>query len=306
MTARGLALFLAMSVIWGLPYLFIRIGVHEITPATLVFVRTGMAALLLLPVALARVDHRILLAHWHWVAAFAIVEVIVPFYMLSSAEQHLSSSLAGLLVAGVPLVGTVIARLSAGTDRLTGSGMAGLVIGLAGVAAIVGTDHGTSDPVALLQVLAVVVGYALGPAILARRLADVPAIGVMAWSLAGTAVVYAPLAALQWPATMPSEAAILAVVVLAVICTAAAFLLFAALITEIGPVRATVITYVNPAVAAILGVTVLDEVFTLPMGLGLALVIVGSALATRRPVASRPGHQPEAILQAAPATTPDG
>ena len=283
MNQRGWVLFGLMSVIWGLPYLFIRIAVAEITPATLVLVRTALAAAILLPIALIRTDLRPVLARWRWVVAFAAVEVAIPWIALGSAERHISSSLAGLLIAGVPLVGAAIAIATGGADRLGRVGLVGLVIGLVGVAAIVGGDYATTDPTALLQVGVVVVGYAVGPAILARRLAGLPAVGVMALSLTLCAIVYAPIAAVQWPAVMPSTNVVLAIVVLAVVCTAAAFLVFAALIEAIGPVRATVITYVNPAVAAVLGVLVLNETLTVAMGIGFALVIVGSTLATRPP-----------------------
>jgi drug/metabolite transporter (DMT)-like permease len=186
-----------------------------------------------------------------------------------------------MLVAGTPLVGAVFALATGGADRFGGTGLVGLLVGMLGVGAIVGTDLGTTDPTAFLMVLGVVVGYAVGPAILARRLGGVPSLGVMAVSLAGVAVLYAPIAALQWPAAIPPRDVLVAVIVLAVVCTAAAFLVFAALVAEIGPVRATVITYVNPAVAAVLGVVVLHETLTPAMAVGFGLVILGSALATR-------------------------
>jgi drug/metabolite transporter (DMT)-like permease len=283
LTRRGLVLFALMSVIWGIPYLFIRIAVAEISPAYLVLVRTLLATAILLPIALARVDIRPILRRWPWLVAFAAIEIAIPWIALGSAEQHLSSSLTGLLIAGVPLVGAAFALATGGADRLGGSGLVGLLIGLVGVGAIVGFDLGTYDAVALLQIAIVVVGYAVGPAILARRLGGLPAVGVMALSLAVTALVYIPIAATQWPSTMPSMNVWVSVVILAVACTAVAFLLFAALIDEIGPVRSTLITYINPAVAAVLGVLVLNETLTVPMIVGFVLVLVGSALATRRP-----------------------
>jgi drug/metabolite transporter (DMT)-like permease len=270
-----------MSVIWGIPYLFIRVAVAEITPSALVLARTGLAAAILLPIALARVDLRPVLARWRWVVAFAAIEIAIPWVALGSAEQHLSSSLTGLLIAGVPLVGTTLALATGGADRLGRTGLLGLLIGLVGVAAIVGGDYATSDPTALLQVAVVVVCYAVGPAILARRLGGLPTVGVMALSLALCAVVYVPIAAVQLPTVVPSTNVLASIVILAVVCTAAAFLVFGALIDEIGPVRATVITYVNPAVAAVLGVLVLNETFSVAMGIGFALVILGSTLATR-------------------------
>ena len=288
MSQRGLVLFALMSVIWGIPYLFIRVAVAEVSPSFLVLTRTGLAVAILLPIALARVDLRPILRRWRWLVAFAAVEIAIPWVLLGSAEQHLSSSLTGLLIAGVPLVGTLIALATGGADRLGRTAWIGLLIGLVGVAAIVGSDLGTSDPAAFVQVAFVVLGYAVGPAILARRLGGLPSIGVMALSLLLSAVVYVPIAAVQWPAAVPSANVLGSIVVLATVCTAAAFLVFAALIDEVGPVRATVITYVNPAVAAVLGVLVLDESLTPPMLLGFALVIVGSLLATRSARAAAP------------------
>jgi drug/metabolite transporter (DMT)-like permease len=282
-TRRGIVLFALMSVIWGIPYLFIRIAVGEITPAVLVLARTSLAAAILLPIALARVDLRPVLARWPWVVAFAAIEIALPWVALGSAEQEVSSSLAGLLIAGVPLVGTVIALATGGADRLGRTGLVGLAVGLAGVAAIVWGDFSASNPTAFVQIAIVVVCYAVGPAILARRLGGLPSLGIMAISLTLCALLYAPIAAVQWPAVLPSPNVLVSIVVLAVVCTAAAFIVFAALIDEVGPVRATVITYVNPAVAAVLGIVVLHEPFGPAMVAGFVLVILGSTLATRRP-----------------------
>jgi drug/metabolite transporter (DMT)-like permease len=292
---RALVLFGLMSVIWGIPYLLIRVAVAEISPGTLVFARTGIATLILLPIALLRTDFRAVLARWRWVVAFAVVEIGIPWVLLGSAEQHVTSSLAGLLVAGVPLVGTVIAVGSGSRDRVGSTGVVGLLVGLAGVAAIIGVNLGSSDTTALLEIGVVIVGYALGPAILARRLAGLSSVGVMAFSLSLCALVYAPVAMLQRPSAVPSPGALAAVAILGVVCTALAFVLFSALIDEIGPVRATVITYVNPAVAALLGVVILSESFTVGMAIGLVLVIAGSALATRP---ARPRTDPVPTLSA--------
>ncbi len=294
MTRRALVLFGLMSLIWGIPYLFIRIAVAEISPATLVFARTGIAALILLPVALLRTDLRPVLARWRWVVAFAAAEIGVPWVLLASAEQHVTSSLAGLLVAGVPLAGVGIAAATRGRDRVGGAGLLGLLIGLAGVAAIVGVDIDASNRIAMLEMAVVIVGYAAGPAILARRLAGLPSVGVMALSLSLCAAVYAPVAFVQRPVSLPGTDVLEAVAILGVVCTALAFLLFSALIDEIGPVRATVITYINPAVAALLGALVLREPLTLVMGGGFGLVIVGSALSTRAPAAR--AHEPRELV----------
>jgi drug/metabolite transporter (DMT)-like permease len=281
MTRRGLLLFAAMCVIWGIPYLLIRVAVRDLSPAMLVFTRTAIAALLLLPIAAARGDVRPVLRRWWPLLAFTAVEIAVPWLFLSSAEQHLSSSLSGLLIAAVPLVGAAVTRTTGERERLGLANAVGLLLGLAGVGALVGLDLGGASGGALAQIAVVVVGYAVGPIILARFLDGLPALGVIAVSLGLTAVAYAPIAAFSVPSALPSGRVIGSVVALAVVCTALAFLLFFALIAEIGPVRATVITYVNPAVAAVLGVGILGESFTVGMGVGFALVLVGCALATR-------------------------
>jgi drug/metabolite transporter (DMT)-like permease len=283
MTRRSLLLFIAMSVIWGISYLFIRIAVKELSPVVLVFVRCAISALILLPIVLARGELRGLFKHWLPLVAFAAVEIGIPWYMLSSAEQKITSSLAGLLVSAVPLVGVVIATAFGNREHLGLASISGLLLGLAGVAAIVGFDLRASSLLALVEMAVVVVCYAAGPVIVSRYLSEAPSMGVTAVALAGCALVYAPLAAFQWPRSVPHLDVIASVLVLAVVCTALAFVLFFALIAAIGPVRATVITYINPAVAAVVGVLVLHENFTAGMLIGFVLVLAGSGLATRRP-----------------------
>ena len=287
MTRRGALLFAAMCVIWGIPYLMIRVAVRELAPVTLVFFRTGLAALLLVPLAAHRRELRPLLARWRPLLAYTAIEVALPWLLLARAETKLTSSLTGLLIAGVPLVGALIVSLSGERERLGGQRWVGLLVGLGGVAAIVGLDLGHVNALALVEIALVAVCYAVGPIILSRRLSDVPPLGVVAASLGLSAIVYAPLAALRWPSHMPSAHVVESVVGLAVVCSAAAFLIFFALIREVGPVRATVITYVNPAVAAVLGVALLSEHLTAGMLLGFALVLLGCVLAT--------GRSPEAV-----------
>jgi drug/metabolite transporter (DMT)-like permease len=282
-TRRSLLLFLAMSVIWGLPYLFIRIAVSDLSPVVLVFARTAIGALILLPIVVWRGELRGLFKSWIPLLAFAAVEIGVPWLMLTSAEQKLTSSLAGLLVSAVPLVGVVIATALGNREHLGTASLGGLLLGVVGVVAIVGFDLRASDPLALVEMGVVVVAYAVGPVIISRYLKSLPSMAVIAVSLAACAIAYLPFAALQWPRSVPPMDTIASVAVLAVVCTALAFVLFFALIAAIGPVRATVITYINPAVAALLGVTILRESFTFGMGVGFVLVIAGSVLATRRP-----------------------
>ena len=299
LTRRAILLFGVMALVWGIPYLFIRVAVDEMAPSVLVFGRTGIAALILVPIALARTDYRAVLARWPWVVAFAVVEMGIPWVLLGTAEEQIPSSLAGLLVAGVPLVATVLAVGTGGRDRIGRTGIVGLLVGLVGVAAVVGVNLGTSSEPALLAMAVVVVGYATGPAIMARRLGGLSTISVMALSLSLCALVYAPIAFVQRPAAVPSPAALGSVLILAVVCTASAFLLFWALIDQVGPVRATVVTYLNPAVAALLGAAVLGETFTPGMGAGFGLVIIGSVLATRPAGAGIPRRLRRSLAESA-------
>jgi drug/metabolite transporter (DMT)-like permease len=260
----------------------------------LVLGRTTIAALLLLPIAAARGELRPLKGHWVALLVFAAIEIAIPWVLLGTAEQHISSSLTALLIAAVPLVGAVIARTSGDRERLGRSSLAGLVLGLVGVAAIVGLNLEGAGVLPLTEVALVAVCYAVGPVILQRYLADLPAFGVISASLAVTALAFVPFALATLPSETPPASAIWSVLALAVVCTAVAFVLFFALIAEVGAVRATVITYVNPAVAALLGVAILDEQFTAGMAAGFALVLVGSVLATRRNV---PPEAPAAALE---------
>ncbi len=281
MSRRGWALFGAMAVIWGVPYLLIKVAVDDLGPGTLVFVRTGIGALLLIPVAASRDALRPLLPRWRIVLAYTVVEVAIPWFLLSDAERHLSSSLAGLLVSAVPLVGAVLALVTLG-ERLSGGRVVGLLVGLAGVGILLGFDVGRGDLGAVAEIALVTVGYAVGPMLIATRLRDLPAIGVVTASLAVTALAYSPFGITHLPASWPSTRVLVAIAVLSVLCTSLAFLVFFALIAEVGPARATVITYVNPAVAVALGVSLLGEPFTAGTAAGFALILGGCFLATRR------------------------
>jgi drug/metabolite transporter (DMT)-like permease len=282
MTRRSWALFAAMCVIWGVPYLLIRVAVRDFSPGTLVFARTAIGGLVLLPFALRSGGFRPVLQRWRPLVAFTVIELAVPWLLLSDAERVLSSSLSGLLVAAVPLVGVVVARVAGSDDR--GGGVlryTGLLLGLAGVILLLGLDVGQARTGALFEMAVVAVGYAVAPVIMARRLADLPSIPVVAAALLLTAIGYLPYAAFHWPHSTAANV-VWSVVGLGVVCTALAFVLFFALIAAIGPARATVITYVNPAVAVLLGVLLLHEKFTLGIAVGFPLILVGSVLAARR------------------------
>jgi drug/metabolite transporter (DMT)-like permease len=307
-TRRGILLFVALGIAWGIPYLFIKVAVAELDPAMLVLARAGLAAVLLLPLALVRREVLSVLRRWKPLLAYTVVEIIVPWYFLSSAEQRLPSSTAGLLIAAVPLAGVGVAFALGRPEKLSALNWLGIAAGMLGVAALVGLDVAGSDLIAVAEVAVVVVGYALGPAILARWMSDLPGVGIVAVSLAITAVVYVPVVLLTgtWPTAMPSAQVLWAIVVLAVVCSALAFLLMVALVAEIGPVKATAITYVNPAVAILAGVLVLGERVTVWTVLGFALVLAGSYLVTKRrrdPVVP-PGPEAAPVVDAGPSPAP--
>ncbi|MDG4785257.1 EamA family transporter [Micromonospora sp. WMMD1102] len=281
MTKRGWLLFGAMSVIWGIPYLLIKVAVDGGVPVpVLVFVRTALGALVLLPLAVR--GFRGLHRHWRPLVVFATLEILVPWWLLADAERQLSSSMTGLLIAASPIVAVLAARLAGDVERLGASRLAGLAVGLAGVAVLAAPGLRGGNLRSVVEVLVAAVCYAVAPLILARRLADVPALPLTVVCLGGSALVYATPAALTWPAALPTGEVLAALAGLAVVCTALAFVFFAALIREVGATRAVVITYVNPAVAVTAGVLLLDEPLTVPVLAAFTLILAGSVLATRR------------------------
>ncbi|HST85832.1 MAG TPA: DMT family transporter [Kineosporiaceae bacterium] len=284
MTRRAAFLFIALGVAWGIPYFLIKIAVGELPPSTLVLARTALAALILLPIALARSDVATVARHWRPVLAYTVVEIVLPWIFLSRAEQHLPSSTTGLLITAVPIVGVLVAKAGGRAEPLGGRGWLGLALATAGVAALVGLDLGGSDLPAVAQMGVVVIGYAVGPAILARWLSDVSGLGVMAVSLTAAALIYVPVVLIGpgLPARLPSGGVIASVIVLAVVCTAVAFLLLFALVAELGPVRSTAIVYLNPVVAIAAGAVFLHEKVTIWTLIGFALALTGSVLITRR------------------------
>lgn len=281
---RGWVLFGAMGAIWGIPYLLIKVAVEHLDPPVIVFGRTSLAAVVLVVLA-ARADAlRPALAQWRWVLLFAFGEMAVPWLLLTNAERRLPSGITGLLIACVPLVGAVAAYVLGDRTALRPVRLAGIGLGMTGVALLVAHDLGEGGVPwgSVVQVLLVCVGYATAPFLATRKLGGVPTLGVIAVSLASVAIVYAPFAWLARPEVAPPAKAWWAVLGLAVVCTGIAFVVFFALINAVGPERATLITFVNPAVAVVLGAVVLDERITGATVAGFALVLAGCALATRR------------------------
>jgi drug/metabolite transporter (DMT)-like permease len=282
MSKRGAILFLSLGLLWGIPYLLIKVSVEYLSPEVIIFLRVFLAATILLPVVVKRGYLRQLKGHWKWVFVFAIVEIAFPFGALTFAEIKLSSSMAGLLIAAVPIVSAIFAWRLGIDDRITGNRVLGLAIGIVGVASLVGLDVTGSELFSVALIAITVVGYALGPIIVSQKLSQAPALAVIAMAMVINSVIYAPFAFISRPTESVPMNVWLSVAVLGSVCTALAFILFFSLVAEVGPARTTVITYINPAVAVILGVLVLSEPITLGLVVGFPLILLGSFLATRK------------------------
>jgi drug/metabolite transporter (DMT)-like permease len=285
MSARAWTAFAAVSVLWGIPYLFIKVAVDDgVPPIFLAWVRVLMAAIVLLVLS-----HRagvlkpaLQRTHRRWFVLYAIAEICLPFPLIAAGERQVDSSLAAILIAAVPMIVALLAIRFDPSERATGTRAVGLAIGFAGVVALVGLDiSGSSEELlGALMILLAAVGYAAGPMIINQRFGALDPRALMAVALSIATVLLTLPALLAPPAHTPSTDAILSIVVLGLLCTAAAFVLFGALIGEVGPGRATVITYISPIVAVALGVAVLDERPGAGAVAGLLLILAGSWLST--------------------------
>ena len=283
MTRTAWLLFAAMSVIWGIPYLFIKIAVGELSPAAVAGSRTLLAALVLVPLAAYQGVLRPATRAWRGVAAFGLLEMAGPWLLLGHAETRVSSGFAGLMIATVPIVGVLVARLRGDPHAFARVRLLGLGVGVLGVVCLVGLDSlaGHLDALSILELLLVAVGYAVAPVIASTHLAHVPSLGVIACSIAGVAVLYLPWTVTEFAGGPPGADVVVSVFVLGLLCTAVAFVLFFRLIAQAGPVRATVITFLNPAVAIALGILILGESLTAGTLVGFPLVLLGAYWATR-------------------------
>ena len=283
MSRKALILFISLSIIWGLPYLFIKYAIAELDPTIVVFARTAPAAIILLAWSAYRGVLKENLKFWKPAAIFAVVEMVFPWWLITDAERQLDSGITGLLIATVPLFGVIIARLRGDRTASSPKRLAGLALGLFGVGLLVGLDPGDLN-LPLLQVGMVLissVGYAVGPIVISSTLGKADSTTIIGMSLAILSILYIPFAWLNWPTEMPSAQALSSLAVLAIVCTVAAFMIFFKLIAEIGGIRATLVTYINTAVAVVLGVVLLGEPVTLGLILGFPLVLGGSWLASK-------------------------
>lgn len=295
MSRKGLILLIASGLAWGIPYFFIRIAVSQFDISTVVLARVVIGAAILLPIAVKQKAIMPALKKFKWVLAFALIEMAGPWFLITNGEKTLSSSLAGLLVATVPLWAVAVGYWFFGDKSLTHpKTLIGFGIGFLGVALLVGIDSFTEhlDIVAVIGILIATIGYAVAPAIAGRHLNDVPSSGVMTLAMASVAVIYAVpgIAGLVrvtsvtsvTSAKPPTLSGWISLLVLGVICSAVAFVIFFALIREIGSARATLTAYLNTGFAILLGVTFLNEPLTLGIIVGFPLVLVGSYFASKK------------------------
>jgi drug/metabolite transporter (DMT)-like permease len=283
MSARAWIAFAAVSTLWGMPYLFIKVAVDDgVPPGFLAWVRVVLGAAVLLGLAWRAGTLGAVRGRWRWIAAFAVVEICFPFPLIAAGEQHVSSSLAAIIVAAAPLFVALLALRFDAEERATGARLAGLLLGLAGVVALMGIDVAgrTEELLGALAILFSAFCYAVGPMLLKRHFADVDPRASMGAALAVASVALLPLVAVDPPSQTPSGDAILSLLVLGLFCTAAAFVFYGALVAEAGPGRALVITYVAPVVAVALGVAVLGERPGAGAVAGLLLILAGSWLST--------------------------
>jgi drug/metabolite transporter (DMT)-like permease len=288
MTRKGLLLFIAAGIAWGLPYLFIRVAVEHFSTPTIIFARTLIGAAVLLPLAIKQGAIKPALKAWPWVVAFALIEMAGPWWLITEAERSISSGLAGLLVATVPFFALILALIWL-KDRsvLHPKTLIGLAIGFVGIILLVGIDTfaGHIELLPVLMMIAASIGYAIAPMMVSQKAGDVPTIGVISLSMALVAVLYAPASFATLPAEIAANPPIegwIALLVLGAVCSALAFVIFFALIKQIGSARSTLITYVNTAVAIALGILFLGEPLTAGIAIGFPLVLLGSWWASKR------------------------
>jgi drug/metabolite transporter (DMT)-like permease len=287
--------FVALGIIWGVPYFFIKIAVQEVSPLLIAFSRVAIAAAILVPIAWRRGALRGLSKHKAAICAFALAEFAIPFTAIAFGERWISSSVTGILIAMVPLSVALMQRFFGVNETLGGPRIIGLGLGFVGVAALLGTGP-ISWPLGWVGVacmLLATLGYAIGPLIIQRQLQGVESIGPLSLSLLVASLILALPAALEIPASLPSTRAVVSIAVLSTVCTAIAMLLMFYLVQNAGASRATVITYINPVVSTLLGVVVLHEHLGVGGFLAFMLILLGSWLATRG--ASRPGAKVAAL-----------
>ncbi len=275
-------MFLGLGIVWGLPYLFIKLAVRELSPFDVAWGRITLAALLLAPIAWRRGTLVALRTHWAPVGAFALLEFAVPYSLIAMSERWIPSSVAGILISTVPLIMLAMARLFGVRERLGAQRLAGLVLGVLGVSALVGfgTIAGPHGWTGIACMFVVTLCYASGPLVVQRHLHAVDSIGALTASLIVASLALAVPAALTLPHRLPGAPALASVAVLGLLCTAVSMLGMFYLIKQTGAARTALITYINPVIATALGVLVLHEQLGWSAPIGLAVILVSVRLAS--------------------------
>ena len=289
MSRRGWFLFILVGFLWGIPYLFIKVAVdpdNGFTPAIVVCLRTAIGAAILIPIAIKQKQLMPALRGIKYVAPYALLEMIGPWILIGTAEQKISSGLAGLLIASVPIWATIFASMQGDKTVWHHTRLAGLILGFIGLVAVVGIESikGSSDALSIFMVLVAAVGYSYAVMMVQRALPGVSGIAINGVAMAISALFYLPFTIVQWPTHEISTAAINSIIGLGVLSTGAAFAAFFTLVSIIGVARGSLVTYLNTAFAVVLGVLILGEPLTIGMALGLPLVLIGSYFASRKPV----------------------
>jgi drug/metabolite transporter (DMT)-like permease len=283
MSRKGWSLFLLLGFLWGIPYLLIRVAVREYSPASVVFARVLIGALLLVPIAIHQKTFRAALRGFRYILLYSVAEIMGPWFLITKAETKLSSGLAGLLVATVPIWATIFASINGDKSVWHHKRMIGMIVGFIGLIAVVGIESltGKTSLSAILFVLVASIGYGLAPNMITKKLPHVSGLAINALAMSMAAIVYAPFGISQWPKVHTSTSSTLSVIALGIFPTAMAFVVFFNVMKEIGPARASLVTYLNTAFAVLLGVLILSEPLTLGI-VGLPLVLIGSYLASRK------------------------
>jgi drug/metabolite transporter (DMT)-like permease len=287
MSRRNLILFLLAGFLWGIPYLFIRVAVdpdNGFSPAIVVFIRVFIGALILIPISIYDKSLFVAIKGWKYIAVYALFEMVIPWILIGTAEQSISSGLAGLLVASVPIFSTIIASMYGDKSVWHPRRLFGMAIGFLGVFLLVGIESftGSSDPIAIFMILGASVGYAYAVIYITRKMPGVSGVAINAIAMAMTALFYSPALFLLWPDHQISLSATYSVIALGIFSTGIAFAVFFTVMAEIGPTRASLVTYMNTAFAVVLGVLILSEPLTIGIIVGLPLVLIGSFLASRK------------------------
>ena len=278
---RGTLFFIANSIIWGIPFWLSKLMLSQFTPETVVFLRSSFGGFFLILLALKMGTFKIALGSWKWIAAFSVIQMVIPWWLTTHAQKDLASSVVGLLMTLIPILSLGIGYLQGEESVFSRRRIFGICLGLIGVSFLIGIDlrlgH-ISLPAVVLVVLATL-GYAYAPRIVKKHLKEVPSTGAVALTLLISSVIWLVPGVLTWPTERIRPTVILATLTISLLCTAVAFWIFFELIKEVGPSRTSFLAFTNPIVAVLVGVFVAKEPLTIGLATGLPLILIGTYLA---------------------------